>query len=119
MEHRRCGCPEQYKDMDCPACRGTGLIPPVNRDEWFAAVNEHEALRRENERLRRGLNSAVATMRRYRDYGGVQVGHWTIGNEIAAAEDALRTPDAKVADVWSKLTKEEIVRIAEDPDVYE
>lgn len=58
-EHRRCGCPEQYKGMDCPACRGTGLIPPVNRDEWVAAVNEREALRRENERLRDAVRLAL------------------------------------------------------------
>lgn len=37
-EHRRCGCPEQYAGRDCPACRGTGLIPPVTREEYEALV---------------------------------------------------------------------------------
>jgi len=27
---KRCGCPEQYKGRWCPACCGTGLIPPVS-----------------------------------------------------------------------------------------
>ena len=24
----QCGCPEQYKGRFCPACHGTGVIPP-------------------------------------------------------------------------------------------
>ena len=43
MEHRRCGCPEQYKNLDCPACRGTGLIPPVTREEWLSVVRVADA----------------------------------------------------------------------------
>jgi hypothetical protein len=27
---RRCGCPEQYRGGHCPACRGTGWIPPLS-----------------------------------------------------------------------------------------
>ncbi len=25
----RCGCPEQYKGVYCPACHSTGKIPPI------------------------------------------------------------------------------------------
>ena len=28
MTRRKCGCPEQHKGMWCPACAGTGSIPP-------------------------------------------------------------------------------------------
>lgn len=45
MTHRRCGCPEQYKDRDCPACRGTGLIPPVTRAEWEQSQAEAGRMR--------------------------------------------------------------------------
>jgi len=44
-EHRRCGCPEQYKGIDCPACRGTGLIPPVTRAEWEKVQAELAAIK--------------------------------------------------------------------------
>lgn len=50
--HRYCGCPEQYKDRDCPACRGTGLIPPVTRAEYEALCRRFDEARVENERLR-------------------------------------------------------------------
>lgn len=49
MKSRRvwCGCPEQYHlpawSRDCPACRGTGLIPPVTRQEWGKAEARSEA----------------------------------------------------------------------------
>ena len=26
---RKCGCPEQHKGRYCPACHGTGWIPPT------------------------------------------------------------------------------------------
>lgn len=49
-KHRRCGCPEQYKGRDCPACRGTGVIPPVTWEEYQALLSEitqtHELLMR-------------------------------------------------------------------------
>ena len=43
--HRPCGCVEQHAGRDCPACRGTGLIPPVSREEWEAALAVVEAAR--------------------------------------------------------------------------
>lgn len=43
--HSRCGCPEQYKGRDCPACRGTGLIPPVARDEYEELLRRLAAAR--------------------------------------------------------------------------
>ena len=42
IAHRRCGCPEQYHDRDCAACRGTGLIPPINSEEYFALLHRCE-----------------------------------------------------------------------------
>ena len=42
-EHKRCGCVEQYHASDCPACRGTGLIPPVTAAEWDTALRAGRA----------------------------------------------------------------------------
>lgn len=72
-EHRRCGCPEQYKGRDCPACRGTGLVPPVSRDEWEERGREverrralAEATQLECNRLAEDVKQAEAEVARLR-----------------------------------------------------
>jgi len=111
LEHRRCGCPEQYKGRDCPACRGTGLIPPVTRDEWvrsehdlheaqkeaaryFAGSQEWakraEALRQENERLREALELAEKYARIAAVGNGMMLNWDNIEREFRAA---LRKPE--------------------------
>lgn len=56
-EHKRCGCVEQYHASDCPACRGTGLIPPVTCDEWDSARDELFALRARVAELEKALDA--------------------------------------------------------------
>ena len=56
IDHQRCGCPEQHKGLDCPACRGTGLIPPVARTEWDALRAQVAELEVENIRLQQEIH---------------------------------------------------------------
>ncbi len=33
--HNKCGCVEQFHGLDCPACKGTGVTPPITYAEFL------------------------------------------------------------------------------------
>ena len=37
---RKCGCVEQYKGLWCPACHGTGMIPPPPKKQSLKEILE-------------------------------------------------------------------------------
>ena len=44
-KRRRCGCVEQFKGLNCPACYGSGQIPPVeNIRVMFAEADLRDVL---------------------------------------------------------------------------